>query len=60
MLLRYDVNSICELEEKTGKGLFKLIAEESIGFSLIRGLIWAGLKHRNRGLTLDIVGLWIQ
>lgn len=57
--LKYDVNSICALEEKTGKGLFALIDAQNIGFSTVRNLIWAGLRSKNPALTVEIVGNWI-
>lgn len=59
MELKYDMNSICELEAKSGKGLFSMLNEDNLGFNLIRLLTWAGLRHKNRGLTLDIVGIWL-
>ena len=30
------------------------------GFSLIRAMLWGGLKHRIKGLTLDRTGLMMQ
>jgi hypothetical protein len=58
--LRYDMNAVCELEAKAGKGLFSLLNEENLGYNLIRLLVWAGLRHQNRGLTVDIVGIWLN
>jgi hypothetical protein len=57
--LRYDYNALCDLEEKAKVGIPKLM-DEYAGFNTLRLLIWAGNKHENRGLTLDMVGLWIQ
>jgi hypothetical protein len=57
--IRYDFNALCDLEEKAKMGISRLM-EEYAGFNVLRLLIWAGNKHENRGLTLDMVGLWIQ
>jgi hypothetical protein len=59
MQLKYDLNAVCELEAKANKGLFALLAEDNFGFNLLRLLTWSGLRHKNRGLTLDIVGIWL-
>lgn len=60
MELRYDLNSICEFEDKSGKGLFAMLNENNLGFNLIRLLVWAGLRHKNKMLTVEIVGLWLN
>lgn len=60
MEIKYDVNSICLLEEKTGKGLMGLLNENNMGFNIIRLLLWAGLRHKQQHLTPEITGQWIQ
>jgi hypothetical protein len=57
--LRYDYNSVCDLEERANKGIIQLMNEQA-GLNVLRLLLWAGLKHENKGLTVDMVGLWIQ
>lgn len=60
MELKYDFNAMCAIEEKTGKGIQTLINENVAIFSLCRLLIWAGLRHLNPSLGIDIVGSWIH
>lgn len=59
-LLRFDFNAIADLEEYFGKGIAAIMDEERIGFSTIRALYWAGLKWKDRGLTIDRTGAMIQ
>ena len=54
--LKYTMNSICELEERAGKGIMKLLSLDQIGYNLIRLLIWTGLKHNNPTLTIENTG----
>jgi len=49
--LRYNFNSICELEEKAGVGLNGLFNQEKAGLNMIRLVIWAGLKWKDPGIT---------
>jgi len=59
--LRYDVNSIADIEDTAGVGVFSLIADQKrIGFSSLRVLFWGGLKHEDRGITLDRTGLILK
>lgn len=60
MEIKYTVNEICTLEEKTGKGLMALIAQDNMGFNIIRLLLWAGLKHKQQHLIPETVGNWLQ
>lgn len=55
-LLKFDYNSACDLEEMFGKGIAAILHEEQIGFRLVRGFYWAGLKWKKHGLTLDETG----
>jgi hypothetical protein len=57
--IKFDYNSICDMEEKANMGIPQIMSENA-GFNTLRLLMWSGLKHENRGLTLDMVGLWIQ
>jgi O-phosphoseryl-tRNA(Cys) synthetase len=55
-LLKFDYNSQCDLEEIFGKGIAAILNEEQIGFRLVRAFYWAGLKWKEKGITLDRVG----
>lgn len=58
--LRFDINAIADLEEATGKSLMELMDENNIGISAMRALLWAGLKHQDKLLTLQRAGELIQ
>ena len=57
--IKFSFNSICAMEEISKQSIMTLLNEQA-GFNSIRLLVWAGLRHENRGLTLDMVGLWIE
>lgn len=54
--LRFDFNSIADVEERLGAGIAKVFNEDNIGFNTIRALYWAGLKWQDKGLTMDRTG----
>lgn len=54
--LRFDFNAIADLEEKFGKGIAAILREEQVGFRALRLFYWAGLKHKDPGLTEQRVG----
>ena len=60
--LRYDINAAAEMEELMGGKslLYVLGSPMAAGFSAIRVLLWGGLKHADKGLTLQRVGLMMQ
>ena len=60
--LRYDINAAADMEELMGgKSLLYVLGNPmSAGFSAIRVLLWGGLKHAEKGLTLQRVGLLMQ
>ena len=58
--LKYDFNAIADIEELSGMGMAKMFSEEMIGFNTIRLLIWAGLKHEDRGITTQRAGMIIK
>lgn len=55
--LRYSVNALCCLEEKTGISLDALHGRP---LSCLRGLLWCGLTETDPGLTLDQAGEMID
>lgn len=53
--LRYDLNALADFEQETGMGFAQLMNTRAI-FATARALLWAGLKHEDRGLTVEAVG----
>src|SRR5688572_32974473 len=53
--LRFDFNVLADFEQEMGMGFANMMANRAT-FGTARGLIWAGLKHEDRGLTIDGVG----
>ena len=51
--LRFSVNALCCLEEKTGKSLSQL---QSTELSCLRGLLWCGLMESKSPPTLEGAG----
>lgn len=58
--LKFDFNAVADLEDFFGKGIGSIMSEEQVGFRTIRAMYWAGLKWRNRKLTVNQVGHWLQ
>ena len=58
--LRLDFNAIADLEALLGMGIGSLVSDENVGFNIIRGFYWAGLKWKERGLTVERAGNFIQ
>lgn len=60
--IRYDYNSVCDFEEKSGKSIQELMSNEGLklGLASLRSLLWAGLKWEENGLTVPRVGNMIQ
>lgn len=57
---KLDLNAVADLEEILGKGIGAIFEEENVGFRTIRALYWAGLKWKDRGLTLERAGRIVQ
>lgn len=58
--LKFDFNAIADIEDKAKVGIGALLSEERIGFNTIRLLLWGGLKHQNKGLTIDATGSMVH
>ena len=60
--LRYDINAGAEMEELlSGQSLLWIMHNpNAVGFRVLRVLLWGGLKHAEKGLTLQRVGMMIQ
>ena len=59
-VMKLDFNAIADLEALLGMGIGSLVNDENVGFNIIRGFYWAGLKFRDRGLTVEQAGNFIQ
>src|SRR5678815_1606548 len=53
--LRFDVNALADFEQETGMGFAQLMKQKAV-FGAARAMLWAGLKHEDRGLTVERVG----
>lgn len=62
VVLRYDINALCELELVLGvSGVQALAARlDDIGFGTLRAFVWAGVLHGDEQPTLRQVGSWID
>jgi len=54
--LRFDFNAMADFEEVMGYGLFAALQESQIGFKTIRAFYWAGMRWKEKGLTLERTG----
>lgn len=53
--LRFDINALADFEQETGMGFGQLMATRAV-FATARALLWAGLKHEDKALTVEKVG----
>lgn len=53
--LRYDINALADFEQLTGMGFGQLMQTRAV-FATVRALLYAGLKHEDRSLTVEDVG----
>jgi len=58
--LRYDFNALADIEELAGIGAEELFSQKRAGFHLIRLLVWGGLKHEDKGLTVQRAGMIVK
>lgn len=58
--LKYDYNSICDIEEMAGKPIQEVMSERNVGLFTVRLLLWGGLKWKNNGITKQQVGFIIN
>jgi len=59
-LLRFDINAVCDIEERAGVGIGALFDESRLGLSTARLFLWGGLKWRDRGITIERAGNLIR
>lgn len=53
--LRFDINALADFEQLTGMGFGQLMTQRAV-FATTRAMLYAGLKHEDRTLTLEKVG----
>jgi hypothetical protein len=53
--LKFDLNALADFEQMMGMGFAQLMQMKAV-FAVARALLWAGLKHEDRTLTLEKVG----
>lgn len=54
--IRFDTNALCEVEEYLKKPLSSIDYQKELGIKELRLLLWIGLKHEDKTLTLQKVG----
>jgi hypothetical protein len=59
-IIKFGFNAVASIEESFGKGIQFIFNEENVGFRTIRALYWAGLKWKNQGLTIEVVGNMLE
>ncbi len=60
--LRYDLNALCELEDRFDKPIMEILSGigEKMSIKLVRTLVWAGLIHEDEELTEKQVGTMVD
>ena len=58
--VRYPLNSIRALERETGKSVFQIVDLTSFSIDLMICVIWAGVLHASRLLTVAAVSQWLE
>lgn len=58
--MRFDFNAVSDLEDRFDMGIAEMMTERRVGFRIIRGLYWAGLKWQDKGLTMERAGNIVQ
>lgn len=53
--LKFDVNALADFEQETGMGFAQLMKQKAL-FGAARAMLWAGLKHEDRALSIEAVG----
>ena len=59
-LLRFDFNAMTDFEDVMGFSLFTAVQGGQIGFKTMRAFYWAGLRWKEKGLTLPKTGSLLQ
>ena len=56
MDLKYDFNSIAEIEDKAGKTIGAIFTSGNVGFNTMRLLVWGGMLASRPRITLQQAG----
>jgi hypothetical protein len=56
-LLRFDFNSVSDLEDHYGKGISAILTEEQLGFNSLRYFYTFGLRWKDPGMTPQKMGV---
>ena len=59
-IMKFDYNAVADLEEYYGLGIAEIVSKKRIGFSTVRALYWAGLKWKDKGITIQRAGNYIN
>lgn len=55
-LLKYDFNSVADLEEHFKAGIGEILSERRMGFNVLRVFYYIGLRWKTKGLTIPKTG----
>lgn len=58
--LRFDINSLAELEDVLGGNLFSVFQQDRLGIKFLRAFVWGGLRWEDKSLTMHQAGDLIQ
>lgn len=58
--LRFDVNALADLEIALGGQSLSEVFSGEMRIATIRALLWAGLRHEDRGITIERAGALLQ
>lgn len=58
--LRYNINALADLEEITGLNIGEIALSGGMSIRIMRALLWAGLRHESKDLTLREAGNLLQ
>lgn len=55
--IRYNTNAICDIETTAGQPIMSVYRSGLVG---VRMMLWGGMKWEEKGLTPNLVGLWLD
>ena len=55
-VIHYSINSLVEMEVATGKSFMELFNEDGISMTVLRMLVYFGLKSKTHGMTEERAG----
>lgn len=58
--LRFSIDALCLLEDKTGKSIMQLVNDlqtpENVSITILRAILWAGLREHHADVDLKAAG----